>query len=316
MKIFITGIAGMIGFHLARQLWSDGHDVMGIDDYNSFYYDWVLKMNRAKLLKEQGIHVITGDFCYGPDYTPDLVIHLAAHAAVRHSMDNAAEYFDNNVIKTDMLIRSLEKRGVQKVIYASTSCVQHGQPLPWKESDRPGHQNNPYGISKRVNECQFLNSNIENAVGLRFFTAYGPWGRPDMALHKFVDAMVRNEPITVYNNGIMKRDFTYVDDVVKAISYIVETLQYPNYWDMDIRGNKEIYNVGRGKQVDLMEFIRLISKKLQKYPSLDFQPAHPADVLETWADNGKLRNLGWEPTVDIEQGVSKFVDWYKEYYGC
>ena len=167
-----------------------------------------------------------------------------------------------------------------------------------------------------MNECQFLNSNIENAVGLRFFTAYGPWGRPDMALHKFVDAMVRNEPFTVYNNGIMKRDFTYVDDVVKAISYIVETLQYPNYWDMDIRGNKEIYNVGRGKQVDLMEFIRLISKKLQKYPSLDFQPAHPADVLETWADNGKLRNLGWEPTVDIEQGVSKFVDWYKEYYGC
>lgn len=299
----------MIGFHLAQRLQDAGHDVMGVDDYNAFYYDWTLKMNRGKILKQRGIGVITGDFTRSLHYKPDVVVHLAAHAAVRHSMDHAAAYFDNNVIKTDKFIREMEKLGVEKVIYASTSCVQHGQPLPWKESDRPGHQNNPYGISKRVNECQFINCNIPTTIGLRFFTAYGPWGRPDMALFKFVDGMTKNEDIIVYNNGMMKRDFTYVQDVCDGVLCVIEHA-------MAVESSKEIYNLGYGKQVDLMDFVRLIAKNLNKTPRLDYKPAHPADVLETWSDTTKIRALGWKPTTPIEEGVSKFIEWYKDYYRC
>ena len=310
MKIFITGIAGMIGFHLAQRLHDAGHDVMGVDDYNNFYYSYILKMNRGKILKQQGIHIITDDFLHSLDYKPDVVIHLAAHAAVRHSMDHANEYFQNNIIRTQSFIHQLERLEVKKVIYASTSCVQHGQSLPWKESDRPGHQNNPYGMSKRINECQFIASTIPVAIGLRFFTAYGPYGRPDMALHKFVDAMLKDEELIAYNNGRMKRDFTYVQDVVDAVELMIHEVENLAY-------SKEIYNVGYGEQVELMDFIRLIAKKLGKAPKIDYRPPHPADVPETWSDTTKIRNkLGWQPTTGIEQGVTKFIEWYKEYYRC
>ena len=314
MKIFITGIAGMIGFHLAERLLAEGHEVMGVDNYNNFYYSFVLKMDRAKMLKKQGIEIFNSDFGrFALDYKPDLVIHLAAHAAVRHSMNHKNEYFENNIIKTQTLINQLEKLGVEKVIYASTSCVKHGQPLPWKESDRPLHQNNPYGMSKRTNECQFIASKIPYAIGLRFFTAYGPWGRPDMALHQFAHAMMADEPLTVYNNGNMKRDFTYVGDVVDAIMKVIEYLEEPGmYVDM----SKDIFNVGYGKQVDLMQFIRLIAQELGKDPRLHFVPPHPADVPETWCDNTKMKGMGWLPTTPIEVGVSRFVDWYREYYAC
>lgn len=314
MKIFITGIAGMIGFHLAQRLHFEGHEVMGVDDYNNFYYSFVLKMDRAKMLKKQGIEIFNSDFGkFALDYKPDLVIHLAAHAAVRHSMHHPNEYFDNNIIKTQNLINQLERLGVEKVIYASTSCVQHGQPLPWKESDRPLHQNNPYGMSKRVNECQFIASKIPYATGLRFFTAYGPWGRPDMALHEFAHAMMKDEPLIAYNNGNMKRDFTYVGDVVDAVMCIVEYVQSPGSWDL---GPKEIFNVGYGQQVELLDFIRLIAKKLGKAPRIDFRPPHPADVPETWCDNTKLKDMGWKPKTFIAQGVDHFIEWYKEYYRC
>lgn len=312
MKIFITGIAGMIGFHLAQRLQDNGHEVMGVDNFNNFYYSYVLKMDRGKILKQRGITVFNADFTEILDYRPDLVIHLAAHAAVRHSMAYPNDYFENNIVKTQTLIKQMEKLGVERVIYASTSCVQHGQPLPWKESDRPLHQNNPYGMSKRVNECQFIASKIPIAVGLRFFTAYGPWGRPDMALHLFTESMIKGVPLIAYNNGNMKRDFTYVGDVVDAIVRIVDYAKYPH---MYVNGlEKDIYNVGYGQQVDLMDFIRLIAKKLGKAPSIDFRPPHPADVPETWCDNTKIRGMVWKPTTSIEEGVNKFVDWYKEYY--
>lgn len=314
MKIFITGICGMIGFHLAQRLHGLGYEVVGVDNYNNFYYSFVLKMDRGKKLKEMGINVITGDFeVQKLDYKPDLVIHLAAHAAVRHSMDHANEYFDNNILKTQSLIEHLQKLGVDKVIYASTSCVQHGQQLPWKELPRIGVPPNPYGLSKRMNECQFINSKIEHAIGLRFFTAYGEWGRPDMALHEFAHAMMKDEPLTVYNNGQMKRDFTYVQDVVDAVLCIVDYMERPSAWDI---GPKDIFNVGYGQQVDLLEFIRHIAKALGKDPRLHFVPPHPADVPETWCDNTKMKSMGWEPTTPIDVGVGKFIDWYREYYRC
>lgn len=309
MKIFITGIAGMIGFHLAQRLQDNGHDVMGVDNFNNFYYSYVLKMDRGKILKQRGITVFNADFTEILDYRPDLVIHLAAHAAVRHSMVYPNDYFENNIVKTQTLIKQMEKLGVERVIYASTSCVQHGQPLPWKEYDRPDHQNNPYGMSKRVNECQFIASTIPVAIGLRFFTAYGPWGRPDMALFKFVESMLRDEPIIAYNNGNMKRDFTYVQDVVDGIVCMIDHAA-------SVNSSKMIYNIGYGEQVQLMDFIYMIAKKLEKKPIIIMQPPHPADVLETWSDTTRIRKLGWKPTTPIEEGVTKFIEWYKDYYRC
>jgi UDP-glucuronate 4-epimerase len=206
------------------------------------------------------------------------------------------------------MIESLEKLPRKiPVVYASTSCVQHGQPLPWKESDNPGHQNNYYGMTKRMNECQFISSKIPVAIGLRFFTAYGPWGRPDMALHIFTKAMVENEPLYVFNNGNMIRDFTYVEDVCQGVHCAINHA-------LTIPESKEIYNLGYGEQVQLMTFINLIAKELGKKPDCVMMPKHPADVLETWSDTTKLRELGYKPTTPVEEGIRKFVDWYKDYY--
>ncbi len=297
----------MIGFHLANRLKAHGHDVEGVDDYNDLYYDSKLKYDRAKILKLSGVKIHHADFSYINYNTYDLVVHLAAHAAVRVSMDKQIEYIINNVTRTQVMIEAIEKLPKPiPVVYASTSCVQHGQPLPWKESDNPGHQNNYYGMTKRMNECQFISSKIPVAVGLRFFTAYGPWGRPDMALYIFTKGINEGKPIQVFNNGNMIRDFTYVEDVCQgvhcAINYAATT-----------PASKEIYNLGYGEQVQLMDFIRLISKELGKEPILDMRPKHPADVLQTWSDTTKLRALGYKPTTPIDEGVRKFVDWYKQY---
>jgi UDP-glucuronate 4-epimerase len=223
-------------------------------------------------------------------------------------MNKQIEYITNNVTRTQVMIEGLEKLPRKiPVVYASTSCVQHGQPLPWKESDNPGHQNNYYGMTKRMNECQFIASKIPVAIGLRFFTAYGPWGRPDMALHIFTKAMVENEPLYVFNNGNMIRDFTYVEDVCQGVHCAINHA-------LTIPESKEIYNLGYGEQVQLMTFINLIAKELGKKPDCVMMPKHPADVLETWSDTTKLRELGYKPTTPVEEGIRKFVDWYKDYY--
>lgn len=307
MRILITGIAGMIGFHLTNRLKAYGHYVEGVDDFNDLYYDSKLKYDRAKILKLSGVKIHHTDFSYINYNTYDLVVHLAAHAAVRVSMDKQIEYIINNVTRTQVMIEAIEKLPKPiPVVYASTSCVQHGQPLPWKESDNPGHQNNYYGMTKRMNECQFISSKIPVAVGLRFFTAYGPWGRPDMALYIFTKNISEGKPIQVFNNGNMVRDFTYVEDICQgvhcAINYAATT-----------PASKEIYNLGYGEQVRLMDFVELIAKELGKEPIIQMMPRHPADVLETWSDTTKLRALGYRPTTPIKEGVEKFVDWFKQY---
>jgi UDP-glucuronate 4-epimerase len=307
MRILITGIAGMIGFHLANRLMAHGHSVEGVDDYNDLYYDSKLKYDRAKLLKLAGVKVHHADFSEINYNTYDLVVHLAAHAAVRVSMEKQIPYIINNVTRTQVMIEAIEKLPKPiPVVYASTSCVQHGQPLPWKESDNPGHQNNYYGMTKRMNECQFISSKIPVAVGLRFFTAYGPWGRPDMALYIFTKGIDEGKPIQVFNNGNMVRDFTYVEDVCQGVHCAI------NY-AVSQTASKEIYNLGYGEQVQLMDFVLLISRELGKEPILEMRPRHPADVLETWSDTTKLQALGYRPTTPIDEGVRKFVDWYKQY---
>jgi len=310
MKIFITGMAGMIGYHSAIKLRQSGHSIVGIDNFND-YYDVQLKRDRAALLKQNyGIEVVEADITTA-NYNEllkdvDVVLHLAAYANPRHSLEYPQYYIDTNITGTQKLIEGCEKNDVENVVYASSSCVMHGQDLPWNEHDRPGHQNNPYGWSKRANECQFIHSNIKNTSGLRFFTVYGPYGRPDMALFLFTKGIVEQTPIIAFNNGNMIRDFTYVDDICQGVETSINNVVN--------NGGHEIYNIGRGEQVQLMDFIQHIEKNVGKKAIIDYRPAHPADVPATWSDTTKLKKLGYNPQTSIEEGVEKFVKWYMEYY--
>ena len=310
MKIFITGMAGMIGYHTAIQLHQSGHSVVGIDNFND-YYEVQLKRDRAALLKQNyGIEVVEADIITANYDTllkdVDAVLHLAAYANPRHSLEYPQYYIDTNITGTQKLIEGCEKNGVENVVYASSSCVMHGQPLPWNEVDRPSHQNNPYGWSKRANECQFMHSNIKNTSGLRFFTVYGPYGRPDMALFLFTKGIIDQTPIIAFNNGDMIRDFTYVQDIVQGVEISLNNVANNN--------GHEIYNIGRGEKVNLMDFIHHIEKKVGKEAIIDYRPKHPADVPATWSDTSKLQALGYQPETSIEEGVSHFIDWYREYY--
>ncbi len=313
-KILITGGAGFIAFHLANSLKSKGHDVVGFDNYNN-YYDPSLKLARVEELSKAGITVHTADLRSKTQLEelfekekPDVVMHLAAYAGVRHSMDNARDYIENNIIGTQNLIEVCEAQGVSKLVYASTSCVMAGNALPWKEDEPTNHQLNPYGYSKRTNECQFKVSKIDNVIGLRFFTVYGPWGRPDMALFTFARNILDSKPIDVFNYGDMKRDFTYVDDIVQGIGIVIDRVL-----SVDSPIN-EIYNIGYGQQVNLMEFIHEIEKNFGRVADKNLLPKHPADTQETWSDTTKLKALGYQPTTPVSVGIEKFATWYKNYY--
>jgi UDP-glucuronate 4-epimerase len=316
--ILVTGGAGFIGFHLIQKLVNDGYRVHAIDNFND-YYDVNLKIDRADILKKLDIHVQNVDLNskyelrnYINGIIPDVVIHLAAYAGVRHSYDNAMKYIENNIVGTQNLIDACESNHIQKVIYASTSCVMAGNPLPWKEDISLNLQLNPYGYTKRTNECQFATSKIKQTIGLRFFTVYGPYGRPDMALFSFSKAAVEGKPIDVFNYGDMKRDFTYVDDIVAGIGILLDRIrEKPIDFSED-----EIYNIGYGEQVNLMDFISEIEKNFGRTIEKNLVPKHPADTQETWSDTTKLQVLGWKPTTSIKDGVAKFADWYKEYYHC
>lgn len=313
MKVFITGIAGFIGFHTALKFKSLNHEVIGMDNYSE-YYDVNLKRDRAKILKDNEITVCAGDirnyeYTYNliSSYKPDLIIHLAAMAGVRYSMDFPEEYIDTNIHGSLNLIKACEKNNIQNVIFASTSCVMHDNPLPWNETNNFSIQINPYGYTKFINECQFFISKIEKTVALRFFTVYGPYGRPDMALFDFTKSILANKPITLFNYGDMKRDFTYVDDIVEAISIVANHMQTSSV-------KHDVYCVGYGEQVDLMDFVSEIEKNLHKVAIKNFAPKHPADVKETWSDTRKLQALGFKSKVSIREGVKNFVNWYRNYY--
>lgn len=314
MKILITGQAGMIGFHSAKHLASKGHEVFGVDNFND-YYDVNLKRERARILKDDyGVETIHCDIQDNKIREQkmmediDVMLHLAAYANPRHALAEPQPYIDTNITGTQRLIEAAEEYNVP-VVYASSSCVMHGQPLPWNEHDRPDMQNNPYGWSKRANECQFGHSKLPRSAGLRFFTVYGPYGRPDMALFKFTDQIVNGEPMTLYNFGDMKRDFTYVQDIVNGIELVIDkVVSDEDEWH-------EIYNIGYGQQVNLLDFVDEIEKNLDRKGERILAPKHPADVPETWSDTTKLQALGYKPTTSIKDGVKEFVTWYKGYYG-
>jgi UDP-glucuronate 4-epimerase len=297
-KIYITGIAGFIGFHMAERLAMAGYEVGGVDDFND-YYDPQLKRDRALLLETKfGIKTYDHDIEIMPwrhhleNY--DAVIHLAAHAGVRYSLKHPQMYIDTNITGTQRLIHACEEYEIP-VVYASSSTV---------DSDHL----NPYAWSKYVNEKQFESSKLLSA-GLRFYTVYGEYGRPDMALGLFTEAIAQGKPIDVYNNGDMQRDFTYVGDLVDGIGIILE-----NILNQPQENMHEIYNLGTGKANELMDYIECIENELGRVAQKNFLPMHPADVKSTQADIGKAQGLGYNPKTTMQQGIKYYTDWFKEYH--
>jgi len=317
MRIFITGISGFIGYHTAMAL-SKEHSVFGIDDFND-NYDVSLKRERQRILQENNIEVID-DTIMNVDFYEifksersipravsevDVVIHLAGYANVRESLDKPFDYIINNIAATQRLVDSCETFNVPKVLYASTSCVMEGQELPWKDTTKEHyHPRSPYAWSKYVNECQFKSSKIPTHYGMRFFTIYGPYGRPDMAIHSFTKNIIEGSKVQVYGKGKMKRDFTYIDDVVNAIEILANNNE-----------KSDIYNIAYSKSVYVTEMIAAIEENLGTKADIELVEGSPADVPSTWGDISTIRELGYKPKVHYTTGIKNFVNWYKEYYG-
>ena len=320
MQILITGVAGFIGANLAQKLLLQGHDVVGVDNLNH-YYDVKLKLARLKqiqLCSTGKFYFHQKDIVESEQVQPlfnshafDVVIHLAAQAGVRHSIDHPKDYVDTNLLGFFNVLELCRNHQVKHFIYASSSSVYAGNDnFPFNEKDQVDKPISLYAATKKSNELMahsYSHLYKLKCTGLRFFTVYGPWGRPDMAPFKFAHKMLKGEPIPVYNNGRMLRDFTYIDDVVEGVKKVVEsTRESPNY---------NIYNIGRGEPIELMNFIDLLGENLGVKPNLEMLPMQPGDVTRTMADTNALKeNHGYSPQIKIEQGVKLFAQWYKKYY--
>lgn len=315
MKILITGGAGFIGNHLALRLLDEGHEVVVVDIVND-YYDPTLKEARLKRLPQSvSVHRIDlADFSalsqlWEKEGPFDKVAHLAAQAGVRYSLENPQAYAHSNYMGTLNIFECAKRYGNTHVVYASSSSVYgKNKDVPFKETSRVDEPVSIYAASKRATELlaySYVDLFDMHLTGLRFFTVYGPWGRPDMALFLFTKAMLADEPIKLFNGGDMRRDFTYVDDIVDGF---VRALEKPNSY--------QIYNLGHGSPVYLLDFVRTIEGELGKKARVEELPMQLGDVKETYADTTKAREeLGFEAKVSVEEGVPRFLTWYREYYG-
>nr|P39858.1 RecName: Full=Protein CapI [Staphylococcus aureus]AAA64648.1 type 1 capsule synthesis gene [Staphylococcus aureus] len=332
MKILITGTAGFIGSHLAKKLIKQGHYVIGVDSIND-YYSVSLKEDRLKSIgkenftfnkvKLENYDDLSKVFV---DEQPEVVVNLAAQAGVRYSIENPRTYIDSNIVGFMNILECSRHFNIQNLIYASSSSVYGANTSkPFSTSDNIDHPLSLYAATKKSNELMaHTYSHLYNlpTTGLRFFTVYGPWGRPDMALFKFTKAIVNDQAIDVYNHGNMMRDFTYVDDIVEAISRLVKKPASPNKeWsgaDPDPGSSYapyKVYNIGNNSPVRLMEFVEAIENKLGKEARKNYMDLQPGDVPETYANVDDLfRDIDFKPETTIQDGVNKFVDWYLEYY--
>ena len=335
MKILITGCIGFIGFHLSKKLILNGHTVIGIDSINN-YYGTKIKLDRLKILKKNSKKFIfkKGDISkylhlekVFKKYKIDQVINLAAQAGVRYSIENPKAYLDSNLVGFFNILECSKKFKVKHLIYASTSSVYgNNSKLPFKESRHADHPIQFYAATKRSNELMAHSySHLYGlpTTGLRFFTVYGPWGRPDMALFIFTKNILNGDKIDLFNFGNHIRDFTYVDDIVEPIIRLVK--KPPRKINKILQKNDpsesiapfKIYNIGNNDPKKLMEFVKAIEKKIGKKAKINFKPLQKGDVYETYADTNKLFNLiGYKSKTDIDIGINKFVDWFREYYKC
>lgn len=321
-KILITGSAGFIGFHLSKALLEKGWQVIGFDNLNG-YYDVSLKHDRLGLLKQyQGFHFIKGDIsneCEVEDsfqtFAPDVVVNLAAQAGVRHSIDKPEEYIESNIIGFFHILEACRKHPVKHLLFASSSSVYGNQiHTPYCIEDRTDTPVSLYAATKKSNELMaFTYSHLYGipVTGLRFFTVYGPYGRPDMAYFAFTRKILEGDAIRVFNNGNLTRDFTYIDDIVDGILNIIPSVPMKNKKD----ARYKLYNIGHGKPENLLYFIETLEKCLRKTAKKELLPMQPGDVYQTFADIEDLKeDFGFQPQVNLENGLKQFVDWYLGYY--
>ncbi|GAB3805650.1 NAD-dependent epimerase [Virgibacillus kimchii] len=333
MIILVTGTAGFIGFHLSRRLLTEGHQVIGLDNIND-YYDPQLKEDRLNRLTNENFTFIRTDLedLYTVNqtfekYKPEIVINLAAQAGVRYSLKNPHAYVNSNVVGFTNILEACRHYKVEHLIYASSSSVYGANTSkPFSTSDNIDHPLSLYAATKKSNELfAHTYSHLYGlpTTGLRFFTVYGPWGRPDMALFLFTKAIVNNEPIDVFNNGNMMRDFTYVDDIVESIARLTKRPAQSNpEWsgaDPDPGSSNapyKVYNIGNNNPVRLMDFIEAIENKLDKKAKKNYLPLQAGDVPDTYANVEDLfKDIDYKPKTTIQEGINKFIDWYVDYYG-
>lgn len=315
MLILLTGGAGFIGSHVAKALLDRGDQIVIVDNFND-YYQPTLKEDRLKSLVGDRAEVFRLDISSDREKLRnifsvnkfDKIVHLAAQAGVRYSLENPDSYIKSNIVGTHNLLELGKEFKVKDFIFASSSSVYSGnEKLPWSETDPVDQPVSIYAATKKANEVEaYVYHHLWglNVTALRFFTVYGPWGRPDMAYFLFADAISKNKSINVYNHGKMRRDFTYIDDIVSGVLLAIDKCN-----------SYQIFNLGNNKPVELEKFISVLETELGKNAKKKYLPMQPGDFLENYADIEKAKTvLGWQPTTDIDQGLKKFVDWFKNYY--
>lgn len=318
MKILVTGAAGFIGSHLSKKLIKVGNKVLGIDNFNT-YYDVDLKYARLnKLVNHKNFICKNIDLCDKPQLEEifknnnfDIVVNLAAQAGVRYSIKNPQSYLDSNLIGFMNILEAVRNYKIPHLIYASSSSVYgNSDNIPYSESQNINKPISLYAATKISNEAMaFSYSHLYNfsTTGLRFFTVYGPWGRPDMAYYLFTKNILENKPINVFADGLLKRDFTYIDDIIDGMTLILnKTIN---------KKRSEIFNIGNNKPIVVNDFIKTIEKSLNKKAKINFLPMQNGDVQQTYADLSKIsKYVNFQPKTDIETGILKFCDWYKDFY--
>lgn len=320
---FITGAAGFIGFYLSKRLLEAGAEVIGLDNMND-YYEVSLKEERLRILNElQGFTFIKGDLAdketvlsIFKEYQPDIVVNLAAQAGVRYSIDNPDAYIQSNLVGFFNILEGCRYYPVKHLVYASSSSVYGGNTkVPFCVEDQVDKPVSLYAATKKSNELMaysYAKLYGIKLTGLRFFTVYGPMGRPDMAYFKFAKKIMNGEPIQIYNNGDMMRDFTYIDDIVTGIVNILDHAPAAD----ELGAHYKVYNIGNNQPEKLMDYISALEKCLGREAKKEFLPMQPGDVYQTYADVSDLiRDFGFKPNTSIEEGLGKFAEWFLPYYG-
>jgi UDP-glucuronate 4-epimerase len=334
VKVFVTGCAGFIGMHCARRLLARGDEVVGLDNLSP-YYPVGLKKDRLRQLEgAAGFRFEQLDLADGEALAssfararPDAVLHLAAQPGVRYSLENPAAYVQANLVGFANLLECCRRQAPKHLVYASSSSVYGGNAqLPWSEGGDADHPVSLYGATKKSGELMahvYSHLFALPATGLRYFTVYGPWGRPDMSPTLFAQAIMRGEPLRVFNHGNMQRDFTYVDDVVEGTVRVLDDPAQPDpAFDRAAPDPStswapwRIYNIGNHEPVVLREYIAALERALGRKAILDLQPMQPGDVLATFADTARLRQaVGFAPATPLEEGIARFASWFRKYYG-
>ena len=314
MKVLLTGVAGFIGMHSAQRLLARGDEVIGVDNLNP-YYPVQLKKDRLAQLQHPKLSFHELDIADAAALRrlfekekPARVLHLAAQAGVRYSLENPAAYIQTNLVGFANLLECCRAHAPQNLVYASSSSVYgSNQELPWSESQNVDHPVSLYAATKKSNELMaHVYSHLYglNTTGLRFFTVYGPWGRPDMSPMIFANAIVQGKPIPVFNHGDMQRDFTYVDDIVEGT---LRVLDKPTRY--------AVYNIGNHQPVNLLDYIAALERAFGKEAKLEMKPMQPGDVKATYADTSALQQaVGFAPSTPLDTGLARFADWFKQYY--